>query len=129
MLTLESPQVAPTENDGAALFALLLREGPSNFFAAIRNVEGPYAFIYYQALNHRVYFARDPLGRRSLLMHRPTPVSPSLFLTSNAPSVNHPLNEWEEVPCDSIFAYHLLDLKGKNWGVSQFAAEDDQSLR
>ncbi|ORY88988.1 asparagine synthase-domain-containing protein [Leucosporidium creatinivorum] len=110
-------EVAPTENDGAALFALLLREGPSNFFAAIRNVEGPYAFIYYQALNHRVYFARDPLGRRSLLMHRPTPVSPSLFLTSNAPSVNHPLNDWEEVPCDSIFAYHLLDLKGKNWGV------------
>ena len=108
----------PSENDGAALFALLLREGPSNFFAAIRNIEGPYAFIYYQALHHRVYFARDPLGRRSLLMHRPTPTSPSLYLTSNAPGVEFPLSEWEEVPCDSIFAYHLLDLKGKTWAVS-----------
>jgi asparagine synthetase B (glutamine-hydrolysing) len=111
-------QIGPEENDGRKLFDLILREGPSNFFAAIRNVEGPYAFIYYQASNHRIYFARDPLGRRSLLMHRPTPISPFLFISSNGPSVDYPLNEWEEVSCDAVHCYHLLDLKGKSWLVS-----------
>lgn len=115
-------QVAPNENDGRKLFDLILREGPSNFFAAIRNIEGPYAFVYYQASNQRIYFARfvpltssrrtriltlffpwdrDPLGRRSLLLHPPTPISPFLFLSSSGPSSDYPLNQWEEVACDS----------------------------
>lgn len=41
-------QVGPEENDGQKLFEVIEREGPSNFFAAIRDVEGPYAFVYYQ---------------------------------------------------------------------------------
>lgn len=112
-------QVDSHSNDGQALFNLILREGPSNFFAAIRSIEGPYAFIYYQSSNHRIYFGRDPLGRRSLVMHRPTPISPSLYLASNAPGAGFPLDEWEEVACDAVHCYHLLDLKGKTWAVSR----------
>lgn len=50
-------------------------------------------------------------------MHPPTPISPSLFLVSNAPGVDYPLHDFEDVACDSVHCYHLLDLKGKSWLV------------
>ncbi len=34
----------------------------------LARIEGPYALIYYQRATQRIYFARDPLGRRSLLL-------------------------------------------------------------
>ncbi|GAA6013581.1 hypothetical protein JCM10207_004781 [Rhodosporidiobolus poonsookiae] len=110
-------EVAPEENDGQKLFEQIQSYGPSNFFAAIRDIEGPYAFIFYQAEYQRLYFARDPLGRRSLLFHPPTPESPFLFLSSTAPGKDFPLQDWEEVSCESVHCYHLLDLKGKSWSV------------
>ncbi|BGP42293.1 hypothetical protein JCM10449v2_006298 [Rhodotorula kratochvilovae] len=110
-------EVSPHENDGQKLFEQIQECGPSNFFAAIRDIEGPYAFVYYQASTQRVYFARDPLGRRSLLFHPPTPASPYLFLASNSPGAGFPLQDWEEVACDGVHCYHLNDLKGKSWLV------------
>ncbi|GAA5823765.1 hypothetical protein JCM11251_003284 [Rhodosporidiobolus azoricus] len=110
-------EVGPHENDGQKLFDRIQAYGPSSFFAAIRDVEGPYAFIYYQASMQRLYFARDPLGRRSLLYHPPTPTSPFFFLTSCAPGRDFPLQDWEEIGCESVHCYHLLDLKGKSWLV------------
>lgn len=74
--------------------------------------------MYYQAVHRRVYYARDPLGRRSLLLHRPTKRSSSLYLSSCAPaSIEGQLDDWEEVPCDSVFAFHLADIQGKTWDV------------
>ncbi|KAM0790810.1 hypothetical protein ACM66B_004656 [Microbotryomycetes sp. NB124-2] len=119
-------EVQSHENDGQILFDLIQREGPSNFFACMRNIEGPYSFVYYQAVHQRLYFGRDPLGRRSLLVHVPTPVNPYLLLTSCGAGTSYLVNEWEEVPCDSIFAYNLRDLAGKHWlddrkkGLSSF---------
>ncbi len=34
----------------------------------LARIEGPYALIYYHRATQRLYFARDPLGRRSLLL-------------------------------------------------------------
>jgi asparagine synthetase B (glutamine-hydrolysing) len=34
----------------------------------LARIEGPYALIYYHRATQRIYFARDPLGRRSLLL-------------------------------------------------------------
>jgi len=34
----------------------------------LARIEGPYALIYYHRASQRLYFARDPLGRRSLLL-------------------------------------------------------------
>ncbi|GAA5889240.1 hypothetical protein JCM6882_000684 [Rhodosporidiobolus microsporus] len=110
-------EVSPHENDGQKLFDRIQAYGPSSFFAAIRDVEGPYAFVYYQASMQRLYFARDPLGRRSLLYHPPTPTSPFFFLASCAPGGDFPLQEWEEISCEAVHCYHLLDLKGKSWTV------------
>lgn len=51
-------------------------------------------------------------------MHKPTPVSAALLLSSCGLGVDHALNEWEEVSCDAVHCYQLRDLKGKSWLVS-----------
>ena len=104
-------QVSPHENDGQKLFDQIQQYGPSHFFAAIRDVEGPYAFVYFEASTDRIYFARDPLGRRSLLFHLPTPDSPSFLLASTAPGGDSLLREWTEVATDAV---HCIDLRGSD---------------
>ncbi|KAJ9101697.1 hypothetical protein QFC21_003035 [Naganishia friedmannii] len=44
----------------------------TNVFA---NIEGPYAFVYYDDQSQTIYFGRDVFGRRSLLMPITTPQS------------------------------------------------------
>jgi len=41
-----------------------------------------YAIVYYHHSSTRLYFARDPLGRRSLLVHYPSSTDPYFLLTS-----------------------------------------------
>lgn len=62
---------------------------------------------YWQHSTRRLFYARDPLGRRSLLLHFPTPDYPYLVLTS---SNNAPNYGWsfEEISADRI---HILDLE------------------
>lgn len=43
---------------------------------AIDLVEGPYAFVWYEARERKVHLARDPLGRRSLNVVEVSPPSP-----------------------------------------------------
>lgn len=70
---------------------------------AINNVSGPYAFIFLDAHHRRVLFARDPLGRRSLL-HRTT-TSGELIISSV--SDGNTSNHWEEVEADGIYVINL----------------------
>lgn len=39
----------------------------SNFRAAVAGISGPFSFVFYDAVNSRIFFSRDCLGRRSLL--------------------------------------------------------------
>ena len=36
----------------------------------LSSITGPYAFVFYDAQHHRVFYGRDALGRRSLLIRR-----------------------------------------------------------
>lgn len=38
----------------------------------ISKITGPYAFVFYDGLNKRAFYGRDVLGRRSLLIRRPS---------------------------------------------------------
>ncbi|KAE9410848.1 hypothetical protein BT96DRAFT_983532 [Gymnopus androsaceus JB14] len=71
------------ENDGIKLFEQLYSletcEQVRDLFASI---EGPYAFVFYNATVQKLFFARDPLGRRSLLIHRPSTANPYFILAS-----------------------------------------------
>lgn len=81
--------------------------GPERFLEAIGPVEGPYAFVYFQAAEKRLWYGRDSLGRRSLLSCDAD--GPFAFaLASNAPPpVSDSKRDWQEVDCGAIHAYSL----------------------
>ncbi|KAJ8084263.1 hypothetical protein PM082_003031 [Marasmius tenuissimus] len=101
-------QISPQENDGVkvfnALHATRNEEDVCNFFTSI---EGPYAFVFYSKATHKLYFARDPLGRRSLLIHRPSATRP-WFLLASVSAGDDPAYSFEEVSTGHI---HVIDLQ------------------
>ncbi|KAI1185378.1 asparagine synthase-domain-containing protein [Nemania serpens] len=98
-------------NDGEAVFSMLqssASSSPQNREAhvvdVLRNIEGPFAFVYYDFATSRVYYGRDRLGRRSLLIKHSNEVE-SITLSSIA---SVPTAGWEEVSSDGIWS---IDLK------------------
>ncbi|KAB5532715.1 asparagine synthase [Coniochaeta sp. 2T2.1] len=93
-------------NDGAAVFGLLSdasRSGVDAILEALRSIEGPFAFVYFDAKSRTLYFGRDRLGRRSLLIcHDDT--EGSLVLSSIAESCE---KKWKEVEADGIYSMPL----------------------
>lgn len=73
------------------------------------NIEGPFAFVYYRASTKKIWFARDCLGRRSLLWYKS---KNGPFLLSSVGKANDTENEdgtWEEVPANGIYCIDLND--------------------
>ena len=58
-----------------------------------------------QSASKRLFFARDPLGRRSLLIHRPTDQQPYFFLASV--SAGSDLGEMKELSTEYIYSLDL----------------------
>ncbi|KAF8213331.1 asparagine synthase-domain-containing protein [Mycena galopus ATCC 62051] len=113
-------EIGPTENDGLKLFkslsALDTVEQVANMFGSI---EGPYAFVYYHAISQRVFFARDPLGRRSLLIHKPSARNPYFLLASV--SVGSDLScDFQELPTEYIYCLELRGLLDGGEMASKF---------
>jgi len=69
-------------------------------------LEGPYAFVYLENRTNTIYFARDPLGRRSLLIHRPTQNEPYLLLASVSCGCKNGY-EFDELSTEGIFRVKL----------------------
>lgn len=99
-----------TTNDSEAVFSLL---SPSSSTATkdvphlavaelMAAVKGPYAFAYYDRLQLRLSFARDPLGRRALMSR--FDLRGNFYLSSVADS-DEP--GWEEVDADGIYSVDL----------------------
>ncbi|KAI0670083.1 asparagine synthase-domain-containing protein [Trametes maxima] len=103
----EGLQVSVEENDGTKLLGRLQHaKTPQDISRIFGEIEGPYAFLFYHSPSHTLYFARDPLGRRSLLVHYPDEARPYFLLTSV--SVGQ-CSEYtlDEVPTEYI---HSIDL-------------------
>ena len=66
-------------------------------------VSGPYSFVFHDGLSHRVFYGRDPVGRRSLLIKSDS--CQELIISSI--SDGSPSETWGEVEADSL---HVLDL-------------------
>jgi hypothetical protein len=73
---------------GAAVADTTVHAAAAAVTRALVTVRGPYAVIFYAAASRRLYYARDPLARRSLLRH----ASPQggLVLSSVAPAEGLP---------------------------------------
>lgn len=101
-------------NDAEAVFHQLTAaaiEGLNNnagnveeaILTVLRAIEGPFAFAYYCPAAGKIYFARDRLGRRSLLISKDDNDG-SITLSSVAESTN---SQWAEVDADGLY---MLDL-------------------
>ncbi|KAI0435709.1 asparagine synthase-domain-containing protein [Xylaria telfairii] len=97
-------------NDGEAVFSMLQSSASSHSQArethvidVLRSIEGPFAFVYYDSTAGRLYYGRDRLGRRSLLI-KPSSETGSITLSSIA---SVPTSGWEEVSSDGIWSIDL----------------------
>ncbi|KAJ7225769.1 asparagine synthase-domain-containing protein [Mycena pura] len=89
--------IAMDENDGVKLFQDL---------RALDAVEQVCVVITSQATTQRIFFARDPLGRRSLLIHKPSPSNP-YFLLASVSLGPDPRYEFQELSTEYVFCIEL----------------------
>ncbi|XP_043941556.1 asparagine synthetase domain-containing protein 1 [Protopterus annectens] len=117
-------EVGDAENDTQVIFRHLSSSSSTeNVLSVMSSIQGPWAFVYYQAVNHSLWFGRDFFGRRSLLWKfSPDQMS---FLLSTVSSVD-PGSETgvlQEVPALGIYK---LDLKAscKSFVLSWYPWKD-----
>lgn len=95
-------------SDTEAILGLLSRasqarapgDGEDAVLEALRTIQGPFAFIFFDKLAKRVYYGRDRLGRRSLLIKPGLP----LTLSSIAEDAS---DSWVEVEADGCYTIEL----------------------
>ncbi|KAI9684725.1 MAG: hypothetical protein M1829_000100 [Trizodia sp. TS-e1964] len=75
------------------------------FSSAISSIAGPYAFVFWDQPNRRLFFGRDVLGRRSLLQRFDDHGNLTLSSISDEQSDNH----WNEVDTEGIHFINLID--------------------
>jgi asparagine synthetase B (glutamine-hydrolysing) len=98
-------------NDSKVVFELLLQacstgsshDSKAAVIQVLSSIRGPYAIVYYDAVNNRIYYGRDCLGRRSLL--RKSTSDGSLVLSSVCDNATG--EAWAEVEADGIYVVDL----------------------
>ncbi|XP_072468742.1 asparagine synthetase domain-containing protein 1 [Notamacropus eugenii] len=100
--------VGAEDNDTQIMFNHLSSfNNESEIMSLFSSIHGPWAFIYYQASSHCVWFGRDYFGRRSLLWHFSN-TGKGFCLSSVGTEAAGIVKEWQEVPACGIFR---IDLK------------------
>lgn len=99
-------------NDGEAIASLLsaaCQFAPTArqdaIMKVLRSIDGPFAFVFFDKPSKTLYFGRDRLGRRSLLLRLD---QEGLVLSSVAESKDP---EWKEVEADGVYALELAESK------------------
>ncbi|KAJ2609070.1 hypothetical protein EV177_004649 [Coemansia sp. RSA 1804] len=101
-------------NDGIVLFETIQemkRQDPKGYVLRVfGRIEGPYAFVYFDHGQQKLWFARDYLGRRSLVTKWVADTN-SLLISSVADGTETDSEhaKWTELPAQSIYC---LDLAG-----------------
>jgi asparagine synthetase B (glutamine-hydrolysing) len=95
----------PRHNDTVEVFNLLKSASssdPADFIKALRSIEGPFAFLFYDAVNDRIWYGRDCLGRRSLLIRKN-----DQHLEISSVAVGEHSKGWTEVDADGVYMLNL----------------------
>ncbi|KAK7203555.1 asparagine synthetase domain-containing protein 1 [Myxozyma melibiosi] len=112
--------VCSSRNDTSVVMHLFEEFG---VLKTVQCLRGEYAFVYYDAVERCVWWARDCIGRRSLLMNQTVPGE--LALSSVAPFDAELCKDWIEVPGGSVYK---IDLSAVGMPVTSFPwrhASDD----
>ncbi|XP_066262602.1 asparagine synthetase domain-containing protein CG17486 [Euwallacea similis] len=102
------PNVQKTEGDTKLFHTLLKQEIALNSFIDLGKIHGPYAFIFYDKNNKKLYFGRDMFGRRSLLLGQ-NKEKDTLVLTSVAKRQSE--FRFIEVPSVGVFCFDIQERK------------------
>lgn len=102
-------QPISSKNDGELILAKLdatdassVEARESHILNSLRNIDGPFAFLFYDARIQRLYFGRDRLGRRSLLINQAEDGNSISFSSvADVPA------GWVEVNADGIYSLNL----------------------
>ncbi|EGF97459.1 uncharacterized protein MELLADRAFT_85339 [Melampsora larici-populina 98AG31] len=102
----EGLSVDASMNDGEILFEKLeCRDRNVNVPEVLQNIEGPYAFVYYDAARNQLWYGRDPLGRRSLMIAQSDIAGDPIVIASHLNGQDLPGSL--EVLAESIFLVEL----------------------
>ncbi|KIV88708.1 hypothetical protein PV10_08366 [Exophiala mesophila] len=80
-------------NDSTQVLQLLVKasnsqspqiQGAKAIAEALNKIDGPFAFVFWEARTSTIYYGRDRLGRRSLLLHQSTSTPDQLIISSTA---------------------------------------------
>lgn len=71
-----------------------------------QTIDGPYSFVFYEGISHQVFYGRDLLGRRSLLMSD----GESGTIHVSSVSAGSATGAWKEVRTGGIFQLSLPSL-------------------
>ena len=115
-------------NDTEAVLDLLLKATLSRsdsshdpVLEALRTVEGPFAFIYFDRPSKCLYYGRDRLGRRSLLVNAKDP-----FTLSSIPESLS--DDWAEVEADGCYKMELDSAAFSQMSPTRHPWVEDDSL-
>jgi asparagine synthetase B (glutamine-hydrolysing) len=96
-------------NDTKHVFQLLLAAANSStadsckkIVALLTRISGPFSFVFYDGISRRIYYSRDPLGRRSLMR---SPFSEKTLVLSSVSTSIH--GATSEVETDGIYQVSL----------------------
>lgn len=100
-------------NDGEAIASLLneavrassAHDREHGVLKLLRSIDGPFAFVFFDKPSNRIYFGRDRLGRRSLLIQAS---DERLVLSSIADVAD---KTWKEVEADGVYVLELDEEK------------------
>jgi asparagine synthetase B (glutamine-hydrolysing) len=128
------------ENDGQNLLNKL-NESTSDdnekfLLKTFESIQGPYAFVFYEARTNSIFFGRDRLGRRSLLisLNNHNLTLSSVKIKPNRDS-SIDMNEFEELKANGIYKVNLnkdpiLSLNVFEWKkLDEIANKSDNKLR
>ncbi|KAI0126040.1 asparagine synthase [Xylariales sp. AK1849] len=109
-------------NDGEAIFAKLINspsadvgQRENHILTVLRSIQGPFAFLFYDAPGKCLYFGRDRLGRRSLLINQ-AEEDRRITFSSIADSLS---NGWVEVEADGVHSMHLVSHTATSLHISK----------
>ncbi|KAK9479096.1 asparagine synthase-domain-containing protein [Lipomyces japonicus] len=107
-------------NDTFVLLDSFLRVG---VLSTIKHVRGEYAFVFYDSSTGCVWFGRDCIGRRSLLINKSH--RDGIAISSIPPQVPGLREHWEEVPAGEIYKLNLSNFEIKTIPWSYHATETE----
>lgn len=115
-------------NDGEAIAALLneavkldLEEREAAVLRVLRSIDGPFAFVFFDKFSGKVYYGRDRLGRRSMVIRE----GGQCVVLSSITDAADP--QWREVEADGIYVVDVASIhsQDKTYATTRLEWLDD----